>query len=134
MDEVNDPAGNVSLADLSGAAVTVPVTALPGTGGAVTTDLSLVLDVPVDLVVEIGRTRMTIRETLGICRGTIITLDRLAGEPADLLVNGRLVARGEVIAIDEEFGLRVTEVIAPQPVAQPRFETGAAIATLGAEG
>ena len=57
---------------------------------------------------------MTIRETLGICRGTIISLDRLAGEPADLLVNGRLVARGEVVAIDEEFGLRVTEVIAPE--------------------
>ena len=94
--------GDVTLADLSGAAVS----------SSGTTDLSLVLDVPVDLVVEIGRTRMTIRETLGICRGTIITLDRLAGEPADLLVNGRLVARGEVVAIDEEYGLRVTEVLA----------------------
>jgi flagellar motor switch protein FliN/FliY len=71
---------------------------------------------------------MTIRETLGICRGTIISLDRLAGEPADLLVNGRLVARGEVIAIDEEFGLRVTEVIAPES----RYEPGTAIAALEA--
>jgi flagellar motor switch protein FliN/FliY len=117
MSDPNDTGGrDVTLADLSGAAVS----------SSGTTDLSLVLDVPVDLVVEIGRTRMTIRETLGICRGTIITLDRLAGEPADLLVNGRLVARGEVVAIDEEFALRVTEVIAPES----RYERGAALATV----
>lgn len=77
-------------------------------------DLGLVLDVPVELVVEIGRTRMTIRETLAIGRGTIVSLDKLAGEPADLLVNGKLIARGEVVAIDEEFGLRVTEVVPPE--------------------
>jgi flagellar motor switch protein FliN len=123
MSEATDAAGDVTLADLSGPAVTQ----VKDTTG--TTDLSLVLDVPVDLVVEIGRTRMTIRETLGICRGTIISLDRLAGEPADLLVNGRLVARGEVVAIDEEFGLRVTEVIAPES----RYETGVALATVEAQ-
>jgi flagellar motor switch protein FliN len=122
MSEATDAAGDVTLADLSGPAVTQVKDA---TG---TTDLSLVLDVPVDLVVEIGRTRMTIRETLGICRGTIISLDRLAGEPADLLVNGRLVARGEVVAIDEEFGLRVTEVIAPES----RYEPGVSLATVEA--
>lgn len=75
-------------------------------------DLSLVLDVPVELAVEIGRTTMTIRETLGIAPGSLITLDRMAGEPVDLLVNGRRIARGEIVAIDEEFGLRVTEVVA----------------------
>ena len=86
---------------------TAPVAALdPG--------LALVLDVPVDLVVEIGRTRMTIRETLAIGRGSIVTLDKLAGEPADLFVNGRLIARGEVVAIDEEFGFRVTDVVSPE--------------------
>jgi len=108
MNDQYEMAGDVTLADLSG----------PAVAGSGSTDLSLVLDVPVDLVVEIGRTRMTIRETLGICRGTIITLDRLAGEPADLLVNGRLVARGEVVAIDEEFGLRVTEVLFTDVVVQ----------------
>jgi flagellar motor switch protein FliN len=77
-------------------------------------DLAPVLDVPVDLIVEIGRTRMTIRETLAIGRGSVIALNKLAGEPADLLVNGRLIARGEVVAIDEEFGLRVTEVVPPE--------------------
>jgi flagellar motor switch protein FliN len=74
-------------------------------------DLSLVLDVPVEVAVEIGRTTMTIRETLAITPGSIVSLDRMAGEPVDLLVNGKRIARGEVVAIDEEFGLRVTEVI-----------------------
>jgi flagellar motor switch protein FliN/FliY len=70
-----------------------------------------VLEVPVELVVELGRTSMTIGETLGIGRGSIVVLDKQAGAPADLKVNGRLIARGEVVAIDEEFGLRVTEVV-----------------------
>jgi len=74
-------------------------------------DLTLVLDVPVELAVEVGRTTMTIRETLSIAPGSIISLDRMAGEPVDLLVNGRRIARGEVVAVDEEFGLRVTEVV-----------------------
>jgi flagellar motor switch protein FliN/FliY len=58
---------------------------------------------------------MTIRETLAIAPGSIIALNRLAGEPVDLLVNGKRIARGEVVAIDEEFGLRVTEVLAQRP-------------------
>ena len=77
-------------------------------------DLGLVLEVPVELAVEIGRTTMTIRETLAIAPGSIIALNRMAGEPVDLLVNGRRIARGEVVAIDEEFGLRVTEVVSPR--------------------
>jgi flagellar motor switch protein FliN len=68
-------------------------------------------DEPVELAVEIGRTRMTIGETLALGPGAIVTLDRLAGEPVDLLVNGRPIARGEVVVIDEEFGLRITEVV-----------------------
>jgi flagellar motor switch protein FliN/FliY len=77
-------------------------------------DLSLVFDLPVELAVEIGRTTMTIRETLSIAPGSLIQLNRLAGEPVDLLVNGHLIARGEVVAIDEEFGLRVTEILSPE--------------------
>jgi flagellar motor switch protein FliN/FliY len=83
-------------------------------------DLGLVLDVPVELAVEIGRTTMTIRETLAIGPGSIVALNKMAGEPVDLLVNGRRVARGEVVAIDEEFGLRVTEVVS----AERRLELG----------
>jgi flagellar motor switch protein FliN len=77
-------------------------------------DLSLVHDLPVELAVEIGRTTMTIRETLAIAPGSLIQLNRLAGEPVDLLVNGHRIARGEVVAIDEEFGLRVTEILSPE--------------------
>jgi flagellar motor switch protein FliN/FliY len=84
-----------------------------GVGGG-EADLSLVFDLPVELAVEIGRTTMTIRETLGIGPGSLIQLNRLAGEPVDLLVNGHRIARGEVVAIDEEFGLRVTEIISPE--------------------
>jgi flagellar motor switch protein FliN len=81
----------------------------PGSG---TPELERLYDVPVELAVEIGRTHMTIRETLALGPGSIVTLNRLAGEPVDLLVNGKPIARGEVVVIDEEFGLRVTEVVA----------------------
>jgi flagellar motor switch protein FliN/FliY len=80
-------------------------------------ELERLYDVPVELAVEIGRTHMTIRETLALGPGSIVTLDRLAGEPVDLLVNGKPIARGEVVVIDEEFGLRVTEVVAGETAA-----------------
>jgi flagellar motor switch protein FliN/FliY len=74
-------------------------------------DLERLHDVPVELAVEIGRTRMTIREALALGPGSIVSLNRAAGQPVDLLVNGKPIARGEVVVIDEEFGLRVTEVL-----------------------
>jgi flagellar motor switch protein FliN/FliY len=79
---------------------------------AVDADLHHLHDVPVELAVEIGRTHMTIGETLKLGPGSIVSLNRLAGEPVDLLVNGKPIARGEVVVIDEEFGLRITEVLA----------------------
>ena len=82
-----------------------------GLAGVAGGDLSPLLDVPVELAVEIGRTTMTIRQTLAIAPGTVIALDKPAGEPVDLLANGRRIARGEVVAVDEEFGLRITEVM-----------------------
>jgi flagellar motor switch protein FliN/FliY len=86
----------------------------PGDAGSGGGDLSLVLDVPVELAVEIGRTTMTIRQTMALAPGSVVVLDRMAGEPVDLLVNGKRIARGEVVAIDEEFGLRITEVTSPE--------------------
>lgn len=83
-------------------------------GPAAGADLSMVLDVPVELAVEIGRTTMTIGQTLALAPGSVVVLDRMAGEPVDLLVNGQRIARGEVVAIDEEFGLRITEVTSPE--------------------
>lgn len=74
-------------------------------------ELERLHEVPVELAVEIGRTRMTIGETLALGPGAVVTLNRLAGEPVDLLVNGTPIARGEVVVIDEEFGLRITELV-----------------------
>jgi flagellar motor switch protein FliN/FliY len=85
-------------------------------GGA---ELERLHDVPVELAVEIGRTHMTIRETLALGPGSIVTLNRLAGEPVDLLVNGKPIARGEVVVLDEEFGLRVTEVLVGEAFVAP---------------
>ncbi len=90
-------------------------------------DLGRLSDVPVELAVEIGRTRMTVGATLELRPGSIVVLDRVAGEPVDLLVNGTTIARGEVVVIDEEFALRVTAVLgeragaasAPNPAAEP---------------
>jgi flagellar motor switch protein FliN/FliY len=76
------------------------------------TDLRRLYDVPVELAVEIGRTRMTIGQTLELRPGSVVSLNRLAGEPVDLLINGKPIARGEVVVIDEEFGLRITDVVA----------------------
>jgi flagellar motor switch protein FliN/FliY len=83
--------------------------AMAGGDGA---DLRRLHDVPVELAVEIGRTRMTIGQTLELRPGSVVSLNRLAGEPVDLLINGKPIARGEVVVIDEEFGLRVTDVVA----------------------
>ncbi len=84
----------------------------PGTGvGGDGADLRRLHDVPVELAVEIGRTRMTLGQTLELRPGSVVSLNRLAGEPVDLLINGKPIARGEVVVIDEEFGLRVTDVV-----------------------
>src|SRR3954447_11167589 len=88
-------------------ALTSPAPAVSA-GGA---DLGRVIDVPVELAVEIGRTTMTIGETLSLAPGSIVSLNRLAGEPVDLLVNGKVIAQGEVVVIDEEFGLRITDIV-----------------------
>jgi flagellar motor switch protein FliN len=85
--------------------------AAPAGAAASGADLERLYDVPVELAVEIGRTQMTIREALALGPGSLVTLNRLAGEPVDLLVNGKRIARGEVVVLDEEFGLRVTEVL-----------------------
>jgi flagellar motor switch protein FliN/FliY len=79
-------------------------------------DLRRLSAVPVDLSVELGRTRMTVGETLELHEGSVITLDRMAGEPVDLLVNGTLIGRGEVVVIDEQFGIRLTDVLTESPI------------------
>jgi flagellar motor switch protein FliN/FliY len=106
-DETPNVPEEMALEPLSAAALP----AVPA-GPSELAGLDIVLDVPVELAVEIGRTEMTIGETLDLGPGSIVVLDRMTGEPVDLLVNGRRIARGEVVAIDEQFGLRITTVLA----------------------
>ena len=91
-------------------------------------DLRRLHDVPVELAVEIGRTRMTIGQTLELRPGSVVSLNRLAGEPVDLLINGKPIARGEVVVIDEEFGLRVTDVVSSGRSLEDEVETAEAVA------
>ena len=74
-------------------------------------NIDLIMDVPLDVTVELGRTSKSIKEILEFAPGTIIELDKIAGEPIDVLVNGKLVAKGEVVVIEESFGVRVTDII-----------------------
>ena len=86
-----------------------PPGAAPPTGRR----LDLLLDVPLELSVELGRTRMSIQELLSLGPGSVIELDKVAGEPLDILVNNRLVARGEAVVVNDKFGIRITDIVSP---------------------
>jgi flagellar motor switch protein FliN/FliY len=76
-------------------------------------DIDMVLDIPVQLTVELGRTRIPIKHILQLAQGSVVELDGLAGEPMDVLVNGCLIAQGEVVVVNEKFGIRLTDIITP---------------------
>lgn len=76
-------------------------------------DLEMVMDIPVKLTVELGRTRITIKQLLELAQGSVIELEGLAGEPMDILINGYLIAQGEVVVVDDKYGIRITEIITP---------------------
>jgi flagellar motor switch protein FliN/FliY len=84
----------------------VPMTVAPGR-------LDMILDIPVQVTVELGRSKIPIRNLLQLVQGSVVELDRLAGEPLDVLVNGCLIAQGEVVVVDDKFGIRLTDVISP---------------------
>lgn len=76
-------------------------------------DIDLIMDIPVKLTVELGRTRMTIKELLRLTQGSVVSLDGLAGEPLDILINGYLIAQGEVVVVADKYGVRITDIITP---------------------
>jgi flagellar motor switch protein FliN len=85
----------------------------PNIYGEENKNLQLVMDVTLNLTVELGKTELSIKEVLELTRGSVIELERVAGEPVDLMANGKLIAKGEVVVIEDNFGLRITSIISP---------------------
>jgi flagellar motor switch protein FliN len=88
---------------------------MPGGNGAngAGNDIGMILDIPVQLSVELGRTRIPIKNVLQLAQGSVVELETLAGEPMDVLVNGYLIAQGEVVVVNEKFGIRLTDIVTP---------------------
>lgn len=86
---------------------------LIGSGSGGNSDIDLIMDIPVQLSVELGRTKLTIKNILQLGQGSVVELDGLAGEPMDIFVNGYLIAQGEVVVVDDKYGIRLTDIITP---------------------
>jgi len=102
------------------AAASSPVAAKPASFNTLKTEsagtvanLDMILDIPVTISVEIGRTRMLVNELLQLGQGTVVELEKLAGEPMEILVNGKLIARGEAVVVNEKFGVKLTDIVSP---------------------
>lgn len=85
----------------------------PTAGSGPAGDINMILDIPVQLTVELGRTRIPIKNILQLAQGSVVELDALAGEPMDVLVNGYLIAQGEVVVVNDKFGIRLTDIVTP---------------------
>ncbi len=86
----------------------------PGTPNMVAgNDINMILDIPVQLTVELGRTRIPIKHILQLAQGSVVELETMAGEPMDVLVNGYLIAQGEVVVVNDKFGIRLTDIVTP---------------------
>ncbi len=112
--------GNAVASELAAPAESVAPAAFTNfapTGGAGAAapgnDLNMILDIPVQLTVELGRTRVPIKHILQLAQGSVVELETLAGEPMDVLVNGFLIAQGEVVVVNEKFGIRLTDIVTP---------------------
>ena len=105
--EVRNPLESVSAASFTNFQATPP-----GSIGA-GNDLNMILDIPVQLTVELGRTGIPIKHILQLAQGSVVELEALAGEPMDVLVNGYLIAQGEVVVVNDKFGIRLTDIVTP---------------------
>ncbi|MDR1995070.1 MAG: flagellar motor switch protein FliN [Azonexus sp.] len=90
-----------------------PSFAPPDSAGGMMHELDMILDIPVQITVELGRTKITIKNLLQLAHGSVVELDAMAGEPMDVLVNGTLIAQGEVVVVNDKFGIRLTDIITP---------------------
>jgi flagellar motor switch protein FliN/FliY len=105
--ELADPLGAVQAASFTN------FNAQPAGALAPGNDLNMILDIPVQLTVELGRTRIPIKHILQLAQGSVVELEALAGEPMDVLVNGYLIAQGEVVVVNDKFGIRLTDIVTP---------------------
>lgn len=101
-----------------GAAAAQPADIFPSFGGpagnaGMMNELDMILDIPVQITVELGRTKITIKNLLQLAHGSVVELDAMAGEPMDVMVNGTLIAQGEVVVVNDKFGIRLTDIITP---------------------
>jgi flagellar motor switch protein FliN/FliY len=85
----------------------------PSQAGGAGNDINMILDIPVQLTVELGRTKIPIKHILQLAQGSVVELEALAGEPMDVLVNGYLIAQGEVVVVNDKFGIRLTDIVTP---------------------
>lgn len=85
----------------------------PAGNSGIMNELDMILDIPVQITVELGRTKITIKNLLQLAHGSVVELDAMAGEPMDVLVNGTLIAQGEVVVVNDKFGIRLTDIITP---------------------
>lgn len=101
------PAGNAQAANI------FPSFDEPGNKASLMNELDMILDIPVQIAVELGRTRITIKNLLQLAHGSVVELDAMAGEPMSVFVNGTLIAQGEVVVVNDKFGIRLTDIITP---------------------
>jgi len=90
-----------------------PASSEAGEEKKIADDMGMVLDIPVNMTIELGRTKMKIRQLLNLSQGAIVPLDGLVGEPLDILINGYLIAQGEVVVVADKFGIRITDIMTP---------------------
>ncbi|UUX94890.1 flagellar motor switch protein FliN [Aquabacterium sp. J223] len=107
--DVNSAVSQVAESVAPAAFTNFSNTVTPGAGN----DINMILDIPVQLTVELGRTRIPIKHILQLAQGSVVELDAMAGEPMDVLVNGYLIAQGEVVVVNDKFGIRLTDIVTP---------------------
>ncbi len=116
-DDIFGMASGGSASEVTGAAQQVTPAAFanfaPAAGVPAVNDINMILDIPVQLTVELGRTRIPIKNILQLAQGSVVELDAMAGEPMDVLVNGFLIAQGEVVVVNDKFGIRLTDIVTP---------------------
>jgi flagellar motor switch protein FliN/FliY len=119
LNEAKPSSGNETASELAAPAESVAAaqftnfSSAPAGHMAPGNDLNMILDIPVQLTVELGRTRIPIKHILQLAQGSVVELEALAGEPMDVLVNGYLIAQGEVVVVNDKFGIRLTDIVTP---------------------